>query len=92
MLRYNCKGAQDHAFKVSVNAALTERGDESRSLIMAELQQLIDKKEWHAVHTFDLTALGRKAVTRSSMFLKDKYTASGVFYKFKARLAAGGDQ
>ena len=34
----------------------------------------------------------RKAIISSSMFLKDKYHASGVFDKFKARLVAGGHQ
>ena len=33
-------------------------------MIMAELQQMIDKKIRHEVHTFDLTALERKAVIR----------------------------
>jgi hypothetical protein len=40
----------------------------------------------------DLTKQQRKAIIRSSMFLKDKYFASGAFEKFKARLVAGGDQ
>ena len=91
-LRSNGKGAHDYAFKISVNAAMRERGDEERPVIVAELQQMIDKKVWHAVHTFDLTALERKAVIRSSMFLKDKYMTSGMFDKFKARLVVGGDQ
>jgi hypothetical protein len=44
------------------------------------------------VHLRNLTKQQRKAIIRSSMFLKDKYFASGAFEKFKARLVAGGDQ
>jgi hypothetical protein len=58
---------------------------------MAEFKQMIDKKVWHAIHTFDLAALERKAVIRSYTFLKDNCTASVMFDKFKARLVAGGD-
>ena len=90
--RLDCKGAKDYAFKISITAALRDRGDEARSVIMAELQQMLDKKVWHGVRTNDLTTNERKAVIRSSMFLKDKFTASGVFDKIKARLVAGGDQ
>ncbi len=43
MLQPYCKGAQDYAFKISVNAALRERRDEARPLIMAELKQIIAK-------------------------------------------------
>jgi hypothetical protein len=50
---------------------------------------MIDKKVWHAVHTFDLTALERKAVFRFSMFLKNKCMTTGMIYKFKARLVVG---
>ena len=32
----------------------------------------------------------QEAIIRTSMFLKDKYFASGTFEKFKARLVAGG--
>jgi hypothetical protein len=40
----------------------------------------------------DLTKKQRRAVIRSSMFLKDKFLASGQFDKYKARHVAGGDQ
>lgn len=72
--------------------ALREREAEARPVINAELQQMVDKKVWHGVHARDLTRQQRAATIRSSMFLKDKYHASGAFDKFKARLVAGGDQ
>lgn len=82
----------DFAFTMSVRAALRERTEEAETVIFAELQQMLDKQVWHGVHTKNLTHAQRKAIIRSSMFLKDKYFASGVFEKFKARLVAGGDQ
>jgi hypothetical protein len=53
---------------------------------------MMDKGVWHGVKLSHLTHAERKAIIRSTMFLKDKYFASGVFQKFKARLVAGGDQ
>jgi hypothetical protein len=83
---------QQFVFKMSVRAALRERGEEARPVIMAELQQMIDKGVWRAIRTSSLTRAQHGAIIRSSMFLKDKYLASGEFEKFKARLVAGGDQ
>jgi hypothetical protein len=82
----------DYAFTMSVRAALRERGEDARPVIMAELKQMLDKKVWHAVDINKLTSAQRRAILRSSMFLKDKWLASGTFEKFKARLVAGGDQ
>lgn len=82
----------EFAFKISVRMALRERETEARPVITAELRQMVEKKVWHGVHTRALTKQQRAAIIRSSMFLKDKYHASGAFEKFKARLVAGGDQ
>ena len=83
---------KDFAFHISVRAALRERPEEARPVIMAELQQMVDKGVWHGIKASSLSIAQRRAIIRSSMFLKDKYSASGAFDKFKARLVAGGDQ
>ena len=83
---------KDFAFHISVRAALRERPEEARPVIMAELKQMVDKGVWHGIKVSGLSIAQRRAIIRSSMFLKDKYSASGVFDKFKARLVAGGDQ
>ena len=81
----------DFAFTISVRMALKTRGAEATPVIMAELQQMVDKQVWHGVHLRNLSTTERKRIIRSSMFLKDKYLASGTFDRFKARLVAGGD-
>jgi hypothetical protein len=77
---------------MSVKAAMRDRPKEAMPVIEAELQQMHDKRVWHGVHMRNLTKAQKRAIIRSSMFLKDKYFASGAFEKFKARLVAGGDQ
>jgi hypothetical protein len=79
------------ALKVSVKRAIRERGPAATQVIEAELQQMVDKGVWHGIHPRNLSRAKRAAIIRSSMFLKDKFLASGGFDKYKARLVAGGD-
>ena len=53
---------------------------------------MLTKKVWTPVDVKSLTYEERERIIRSSMFLKDKFLASGEFEKLKARLVAGGDQ
>jgi len=69
---------------------MRDRGEEARSVIMAELQQMVNKRVWHA-RLKNLSHEQCKSIIRSKMFLKDKYLASNSFDHFKARLVAGGD-
>jgi hypothetical protein len=59
---------------------------------MKELEQMLDKKVWTPVDVRTLTAAQRCDVIRSSMFMKEKFLATGEFEKVKARLVAGGDR
>ena len=82
----------DFAFHISVARAMREHPREAGPVIKKELQQMLDKGVWHAVNTSQLSQAQRKSIIRSSMFLKEKFTADGQFDKLKARLVAGGDQ
>ena len=82
---------KDYVFNVSVRAAMRSRREEAEPVIRSELQQMVDKKVWHGVHRGSLSWEQKGSIIRSSMFLKDKFLASGAFDKFKARLVAGGD-
>jgi hypothetical protein len=82
----------EFAFHISVRAAMKARPAETEPAMEKELQQMIDKNVWHPVRFESLTPVQRRATLRSSMFMKLKYLASGLFDKLKARLVAGGDQ
>ena len=60
VLRQLCRRSNwhdiDFAFTMSVRAALRERGEEAKSVITAELQQMCDKRVWHGVHASQLTS------------------------------------
>ena len=83
---------KEFCFKISVRAALRERGESAKAAIMSELQQMISKGVWHGVHLQDLTSSQRKTILRTVTFLKDKYTAQNIFEKFKARMCVDGSR
>ena len=62
------------------------------SVIEKELGQMLEKKVWAPVNLTGLSWEEKQRIIRSSMFLKEKFLASGEFEKLKARLVAGGDQ
>ena len=82
----------DYVFNISVNEALRTRGDAAVSVIEKELSQMLSKKVWSPVDLKGLSWDEKHRIIRSSMFLKEKFLASGEFEKLKARLVAGGDQ
>jgi hypothetical protein len=55
-----------------------------------EIRQIDEKKVWHPRAIESLTHKQLKKIIRSSLFLKEKFTAVGDFEKLKARLVAGG--
>ena len=78
LCRRSCLDDTEFVFTMSVRTALRERGEDAKSVITAELQQMCDKKVWHGVHASQMTSKQRMSIIRSSMFLKDKYLASGL--------------
>ena len=59
-----------YAFTISVKMAMRDSGEEVTPVIMAEIQQMVDKRVWHGVHLKNLSHGQRKRVIRSKMFLK----------------------
>ena len=80
-----------NALKMSVASALRKHHSESRTAILSELQQLVNKGVWEVIAKSSLSKKQLIAVIRSSMFLKEKFDAAGRFQKLKARFVAGGD-
>ena len=82
----------ERVFNISVNKALRTRGKDAERVIEKELGQMLTKKVWTPVDVKSLPYDEKKRINRSSMFLKEKFLASGEFENLKARLVAGGDQ
>jgi Reverse transcriptase (RNA-dependent DNA polymerase) len=83
---------REEAMNITVREAIRTRSEEAERVIMKELSQMITKRVWTPVDGKRLTAEERARIIRSSMFLKEKYLATGEFEKLKARLVAGGNQ
>ena len=77
---------------ITMREALRTRGAEAEKVIMKELEQMLNKSVWTPIDVRRLTAEQRGRIIRSSMFLKEKFLATGEFEELKARLVAGGDQ
>ena len=82
----------EFVLNISVNDALRTRGKDVETVIQKELSQMIAKKVWTPVDIRGLLYEEKRRIIRSSMFLKEKFLASGEFEKLKAKLVAGGDQ
>ena len=91
---YDSAGGEwsEYVLNISVNEALQTRGRGAETVIQKELNQMIEKKVWTPVQVRELSGEEKSRIIRSSMFLKEKFLASGEFEKLKARLVAGGDQ
>lgn len=81
-----------YGLKLTISQGIAELGDEAMTSIVSEMKQMIDSPIWEGVNTRNLTAEELKRIISSSMFLKKKYTADGIYEKCKARLVAGGHQ
>ena len=91
---YNSTGEdwREYVMNISVNEALRTRGKDAECVILKEFEQMVEKKVWAPVNVQRLPSEEKARIIRSSMFLKEKFLASGKFEKLKARLVAGGDQ
>jgi hypothetical protein len=65
-------------------------GYEAIKSVVKEMIQIVDRGTFNPINTDELSEDQLKMVITSKIFLKDKYTAQGVFDKIKARLVAGG--
>jgi len=78
------------SLNMTVRQAIRKLGYQAILSIVQEIVQLNDMNTFEGVNTNELTSEELRRIISSSMFLKDKYTADGVFEKLKARLVAGG--
>ena len=81
-----------YGLKLTISQALDELGEEAMTSIVSEMKQMIDSPIWEGVDTRSLSPEQLRRIISSSMFLKKKYTAEGIYEKCKARLVAGGHQ
>ena len=80
------------ANRLSLKKGIVKFGDVARAAVREEMTQMHRRKVFQYLSRTDITAKRKLRMIRSSMFLKEKYLASGLFEKLKARLVAGGDQ
>jgi hypothetical protein len=77
--------------QMSVKKGLAKHGEAAKVAVAKEFKQLFkEKKVLKPTMWWKLSKSDRRKVIRSSMFLKEKYDAFGVFEKLKGRLVADG--
>jgi len=79
-------------FHITLKKAVRQFGDVAVDAIRAELSQLLSKNTFTPLHRSTIPRAKQRSIIRSSIFLKEKFDASGVFTKLKARLVANGAQ
>jgi hypothetical protein len=77
-------------YHISARKAFRQTPAKAAEAAIREIGQILEKGGFESVDVSKLSADDRKGIIPSMIFFKDKYTPSGVFDKFKARLVAGG--
>ena len=78
------------SLNMTIRQGIKKLGYEAVLSVVREIAQLHDMETFTGVTIDQLTEKQLKSVITSSVFLKDKYSADGIFEKLKARLVAGG--
>jgi hypothetical protein len=81
---------KSYAMTISVKAAIRDYPESGLVTIQKELQQMISKQVFHAVHASGLSHAQLRAIIPCKLFVKEKYDPEGTFEKLKGRLVAGG--
>ena len=68
-------------YKMTVSEGIAKLGVVAVDSITSELKQMCDKNVWEGVTYESLTSQQKRTIISSSMFLKEKYTADGMFEK-----------
>ena len=76
--------------KMTVRQGIKKLGYQAVLSVVKEVMQLLDMSAFEGQDINNMNEEQIKLIITSSTFLKDKYTAQGVFDKLKARLVAGG--
>jgi hypothetical protein len=78
------------ALQLTVRKALELLGDEAVASIAKEIGQLVERGTFAPVDDRELTPEQARMIISSSLFLKEKFSPTGIFEKLKSRLVAGG--
>lgn len=82
----------EYGLHLTVKKAIKTFGPLADEAILKELTQMLNLKVWTPVEVDRLSSLSSQAIIFSSMFLKEKFDAQGIFTQLKARLVACGNQ
>ena len=81
---------KQYAFTISVKAAMRDYPESGTATIEKELQQMLSKEVFHAVHASGLSHAQLRSIIPCKLFVKERLDPDGVFEKLKGRLVAGG--
>jgi hypothetical protein len=81
---------KSYAMTISVKAAIRDYPESGLATIQKELQQMISKQVFHAVHASGLSHAQLRSIIPCKLFVKEKLDPDGTFEKLKGRLVAGG--
>jgi hypothetical protein len=86
----DAQNAREWGLIMKIKQAVDKLGYAAIKSIVGEMMQHFDVGTFQGVKMEEMSAEQLRLVITSSMFLKEKKTAQGLFDKLKARLVAGG--